>query len=64
MHKVCFYVNLSCEHANCLINLALSSEGWPFLIECLFSFSNCVGHFWPFFIEGLAFFEKINLATL
>jgi len=27
-------------------------------------FSNFVGRFWPFFTEGLAFFEKINLATL
>ena len=39
--------------------MALSSEGlalfWPFLIECLAFFSN---------YEGLAFFEKINLATL
>jgi len=27
-------------------------------------FSNFVGRFWPFVTEGLAFFEKINLATL
>jgi len=33
-------------------------------MECLAFFSNFVGHFWPFFTEGLAFFEKINLATL
>ena len=26
MHKMCFCVNLSCEEANSLINLALSSE--------------------------------------
>jgi len=27
-------------------------------------FSNFVGRFWPFFTEGLAFFEKRNPATL
>ena len=41
--------------------LALS---WPFLNVCLAFFSNFVGRFWPVFTEGLAFFEKINLATL
>jgi len=34
---------------------------WPFLIECLAFFSNFVG---VFGLEGLAFSEKINLATL
>jgi len=35
----------------------------PFLIECLSFFSNFIGHFWPFFTEGLTFFEKMDLAT-
>jgi len=30
----------------------------------LIFFSNFVGRFWTFFTEGLAFFEKIILATL
>ena len=30
MHKTYCYVNLSCEDANCFINLALSSEGLGF----------------------------------
>ena len=51
-----------------LINLALSSEGFGFFLaffdRVLAFFSNFVGRFWPFFTEGLAFFEKINLATL
>ena len=45
MHKMCFYVNLSCEESNRLITLDLTSQGlalWPFLIECLAFFSKTV----------------------
>jgi len=28
VQKMCFYVNLSCEGSNCLINLDLSTEGF------------------------------------
>ena len=59
-----FYVSLSCEEANCLINLALSSEDWalfwPVLIERLAFLSNFVG----LFTKSLAYLEKINLVTL
>jgi len=47
--------------------LALSSEGFGSLLaffKCLAFFSNFGGSFWSFLTEGLAFFEKINLATL
>jgi len=42
LHKMYFYVNLSSEEANCLINLACSSGlalFWPFLMERLALFT-------------------------
>jgi len=38
---MCFYVNLSCEEVNYLINLALLIEVWPFfsLFNCAWLFS-------------------------
>jgi len=61
MHKMCFYVNLSCVEANCGERFG---SVLAFLMECLAFFSDVVGRFWPFFTGGLAFFENINMTTL
>jgi len=52
------------SRSNFLTAIAGLALFWPFLIECLTSFSNFVSRFWPFFTEGLTYFEKIILATL
>jgi len=54
VHKMCFYVNLSCEEANC-------SEKFGSFLAC---FKWVFGFFQQFCWPFLAFFEKINLATL
>jgi len=65
VHKMCFCVNLSCEEANSLINLALSSERFGSVLAFFDWVFGCLQQFfWPFFTEGLAFCETINLTTL
>ena len=66
--KDVFLCEFKLWEANCIIKLALSSEGFMVVFGhfqlSVWLFQQFSWPFSPFFTEGLAFFEKRNMATL